>query len=81
MAIGEHTSMHDAAAVPSEWLTAAEAGKYVKVKARTLVLWARQGKVKAYALSGITRRVWRFRAADLDAMLLSSSADSADRRQ
>ncbi len=74
-------AIHERAAVANEWLTASEAAQYLKVKARTLVLWARQGKVKAYALSGVARRVWRFRASDLDAMLLSSSADFADRRQ
>jgi hypothetical protein len=36
----------------SEWLTAEEAGKYLKAKPRTLLLWARQGKVKGFALSG-----------------------------
>jgi excisionase family DNA binding protein len=54
----------------SEWLTAEEAAKYLKVKTRTLLLWVRQGKVKAFALSGIRRRVWRFRQHDLDAALL-----------
>ena len=54
----------------SEWLTAQEAAKYLKVKTRTLLLWVRQGKVKAFALSGIRRRVWRFRQQDLDAALL-----------
>jgi len=53
----------------SEWLTANEAAHYLKVKTRTLLLWARQGKVKGYTLSGLTRHVWRFRQADLDATL------------
>jgi excisionase family DNA binding protein len=57
----------------SEWLTVAEAATYLKVKPRTLLLWVRQGKVKAFALSGTKRRVWRFRQADLDAALLESS--------
>jgi excisionase family DNA binding protein len=57
---------------PSEWLTANEAAAYLKVKVRTLLLWVRQGKVKAFALSGIQRRVWRFRRRDLDAALLES---------
>ena len=57
---------------PAEWLTAAEAAQYLKVKARTLLLWVRQGKVKAFALSGTRRRVWRFRRSDLDAALLES---------
>ena len=60
--------------VPSsaEWLTAVEAAQYLKVKVRTLLLWVRQGKVKAFALSGTKRRVWRFRQSDLDAALLES---------
>jgi excisionase family DNA binding protein len=53
-----------------EWLTAEEAAKHLKVKTRTLLLWVRQGKVKAFALSGVRRRVWRFRQPDLDAALL-----------
>lgn len=57
----------------SEWLTADEAAAYLKVKVRTLLLWVRQGKVKAFALSGTKRRVWRFRQADLDAVLLDSA--------
>jgi excisionase family DNA binding protein len=57
----------------SEWLTAEEAGKYLKAKPRTLLLWVRQGKMKAFALSGTKRRIWRFRKEDLDAALLSTS--------
>jgi excisionase family DNA binding protein len=57
----------------SEWLTVAEAAKYLKVKHRTLLFWVRQGKVRAFALSSTKRRVWRFRQADLDAALLESS--------
>jgi excisionase family DNA binding protein len=56
----------------SEWLTANEAANHLKIKPRTLLLWVRQGKVKAFALSGTKRRVWRFRQADLDAALLES---------
>jgi excisionase family DNA binding protein len=58
---------------PSVWLTASEAAAYLKVKVRTLLLWTRQGKVKAYALSGTKRRVWRFRQADLDTALMESA--------
>jgi excisionase family DNA binding protein len=57
----------------SEWLTATEAAAYLKVKVRTLLLWVRQGKVNAFALSGTKRRVWRFRQADLDSVLLESA--------
>jgi excisionase family DNA binding protein len=56
-----------------EWLTATEAAAYLKVKVRTLLLWVRQGKVKGFALSGTKRRVWRFRQADLDSVLLESA--------
>lgn len=57
----------------SEWLTVAEAAQYLKIKPSTLLLWARQGKVKAFALSGTKRRVWRFRRADLDSALQASN--------
>ena len=56
----------------TDWLTPAEAARYLRVKGRTLLLWARKGKVKAFALSGTSRKVWRFRKADLDAALLES---------
>ena len=56
----------------NDWLTATEAADYLKVKTRTLLLWVRQGKVKAFALSGTKRRVWRFRQRDLDAALMES---------
>jgi excisionase family DNA binding protein len=56
-----------AAGTSTEWLTAAEAAQYLKIHVRTLLLWARQGKVKGYALSGTQRHVWRFRCDDLDA--------------
>jgi len=54
----------------SEWLTASEAAHYLKVKVRTLLLWVRQGKLQAFALSGTKRHIWRFRKQDLDAALL-----------
>jgi excisionase family DNA binding protein len=62
----------------SEWLTTAEAARYFKVKARSLLLWVRQGKIPAYALSGTRRRVWRFRKSDLDAALLSRPVVSCE---
>ena len=61
-----------------EWLTASEAAAYLKVKTRTLLLWARQGKVKGYTLSGATRHVWRFRQSDLDATLDGPSVCPAE---
>jgi excisionase family DNA binding protein len=64
----------------SEWLTASEAAEYLKVKERTILLWARQGKVKGHVLSGTRRCVWRFRHEDLDAMLTGPSVALANRR-
>jgi len=61
----------------TEWLNTEEASAYLKVKPRTLLLWARRGQVKAYALSGTKRRVWRFRREDLDSTLLSRSVVSS----
>jgi excisionase family DNA binding protein len=60
----------------SEWLTADEAAAYLKVKVRSLLLWVRQGRVPAYALSGTARRIWRFRKQDLDAYLLCNVVSS-----
>ena len=61
-----------------EWLTLKEAARYLKIERRTLALWARRGKVPAHRLSGIERCVWRFLRNELDAMLLASSAVSAE---
>ena len=64
----------------SEWLTASEAATYLKVKPRSLLLWVRQQKVKGYSLSGIKRRIWRFRKEDLDAALLASTVQTSKSR-
>jgi len=55
------------------WLTAEEAADYLRVKPRTILMWARTGQVKGYVLSGTKRRSWRFRQVDLDANLGSPS--------
>jgi excisionase family DNA binding protein len=68
-------------ATESQWMTAAEAAGYLKVERRTLLQWVRQGKTRAFQLSGTMRHVWRFRKTDLDGMLIPSSAGSADGRQ
>ena len=57
-----------------EWLTAAEAAQHLKVKQRTLLQWAREGKIPAHKLSGTKRCVWRFLKHELDDMLGPSSA-------
>ncbi len=54
---------------PTPWLTSEEAAQYIKVNPRTLLAWARQGKVKAFALSGTHRHIWRFKQDDLDATM------------
>jgi excisionase family DNA binding protein len=67
-----HLTCLDGSPLPhttSEWLTANEAARYLKVKPRTLLMWARQGVIKGYVLSGTARVTWRFRAADLDATM------------
>jgi excisionase family DNA binding protein len=53
----------------SDWLTTEQAAAYLSVKPRTINLWARQGHIKGYRLSGTARVTWRFRRVDLDATL------------
>jgi len=64
--------------VQTEWLTATEAAQYLKVRPRTLLLWARQGKIPAHKLSGIQRCIYRFLRRELDRMLGLSSAEPAE---
>jgi excisionase family DNA binding protein len=63
----------------TEWMTVGEAAGYLKVKPRTLLMWARTGHVKGYTLSGTKRITWRFRIADLDGMLLQPAVLSNGR--
>ena len=67
--------------IESDWLTAGEAASYLKVKSRTLLMWARAGKVKGYVLSGTNRITWRFRIPDLDAMLTGPAVLSDGRTE
>jgi excisionase family DNA binding protein len=55
----------------SPWLTSREAANHLRVEHRTVLQWARQGKLKGYVLSGTRRITWRFLKADLDAKLLA----------
>jgi excisionase family DNA binding protein len=64
--------------VDSPWLSSDQAARYLQIDRRTLLEWARQGKVKGYKLTGVIRHIWRFRQSDLDAMLCPSSAGSAE---
>jgi excisionase family DNA binding protein len=58
----------------SEWLTATEAAAYLKVRPRTILQWAKDGKIRGHRLSGCKRITWRFLRADLDATLFAPSA-------
>ena len=62
----------------ARWMTTAEAAAYLKVKPRSLLLWVRQGKIPAYALSGTKRRVWRFLKEDLNSVLLSRAVVTSE---
>lgn len=55
----------------NEWMTSKEAAQYLKVSPRTIVEWARAGKILGHVLSGVERHVWRFRPDELDAKLNS----------
>jgi excisionase family DNA binding protein len=57
----------------SEWLTAAEAAAYLKVKPRTILQWAKHGKIRGHVLSGHQRCTWRFLRSDLDDKLTPPS--------
>ena len=74
------TEKRDSYGVANEWLTSGEAALYVKIERRTLLQWVRQGKVRAYMLSGTQRHVWRFKTSDLDAMLSMPAVLSHDGR-
>jgi excisionase family DNA binding protein len=57
------------------WLTAKEAAQYLRVAHRTVLEWAKDGKIPAHRLSGTARVTWRFRADELDgAMMAAPSA-------
>jgi excisionase family DNA binding protein len=49
----------------SEWLTAREAAPYLKVAHRTILEWAKTGRIPAHRLSGTLRITWRLRATEL----------------
>jgi excisionase family DNA binding protein len=70
---------HRASQPGAHWLTAQEAAEHLRVKTRTLLLWARQGKIVGHRLSGVQRHIWRFRQAELDASLVSPSVRPDER--
>lgn len=65
----------------TEWLTAAEVAVYLRVKPRTVLCWAKQGRIPGHPLSGAQRITWRFLRAELDAMLTLPSAAERGRVQ
>jgi excisionase family DNA binding protein len=56
----------------SEWLTATEAAQYLRVAHRTILDWAKTGKIPAHRLSGTRRCTWRFRADELDGAIMAA---------
>jgi len=58
----------------SQWLTATEVSRYLKVKPRTVLKWAKEGRIPAHPLSGSKRVTWRFLKSELDAILALPSA-------
>jgi excisionase family DNA binding protein len=64
----------------TEWLTAKEAAAHLKVQPRTILQWAKDGKIPGHVLSGTKRCTWRFLRPELDAMLSTPSAALTNRR-
>jgi excisionase family DNA binding protein len=64
-----------------EWLTAREVAQHLRVKERTVLKWAKQGRIPAHPLSGSKRVTWRFLKSELDAMLALPSAAEQGRVQ
>lgn len=61
-----------ARAANSPWMNAREAAQYLRVAHRTVLEWAKTGKIPAHRLSGTRRCTWRFRAAELDSAMMTA---------
>jgi excisionase family DNA binding protein len=59
-------------AVNSPWMNAREAAQYLRVAHRTILEWAKTGRVPAHRLSGTARVTWRFLAAELDSAMMTA---------
>ena len=59
-----------------KWLTAVEAAAHLRIAHRTILLWAKTGRIPAHRLSGAQRVTWRFRADELDAFVNGESRDT-----
>ena len=58
-------------------MSAREAAAYLKVAHRTVLQWAKEGRIPCHKLSGTQRCTWRFRADELDGAIMAapSAAD------
>ena len=65
----------------SEWLTATEVASYLKVRPRTVLKWAKEGRIPGHRLSGSERITWRFLRSEVDAILTPPSAAEQRRVQ
>ena len=57
---------------PVEWLDSNEAARYLKLKQRTVLKWAKEGRIPAHRLSGCKRVTWRFLKSELDSVMLGA---------
>jgi excisionase family DNA binding protein len=71
---GQKTDQPPLTPFAEEWLTASEAAAHLKVKPRTILQWAKDGKIRGHVLSGTKRCTWRFLRSELDAILAAPSA-------
>jgi excisionase family DNA binding protein len=55
----------------NRWLNATEAAAYLRVQPRTILKWAKEGRIPAHALSGCQRITWRFLKSELDNAMLN----------
>ena len=62
----------------SPWLNAREAALYLRVAHRTILQWAKEGRITAHRLSGTARVTWRFRVAELDAAMMAQPSAASE---
>lgn len=75
-----HGDSHMSTFTQSDWLTAREAAAYLKIAHRTILEWAKSGRIPAHRLSGTKRCTWRFRAEELDSAIMGppSAAENGE---
>jgi len=54
------------------WMNAREAAIYLRVAHRTILQWAKEGRIPAHRLSGTARVTWRFLVAELDSAMMAA---------